>query len=219
MSAERLVGSLILGALGVRRKRNRRTLRYLTGGRGSSLLTPGVLLGAAGVAWGVYEAATRGTGGGVAPVGTVPPLPGATPPPPPLPAAATAPTGQGVPPEVLRLVRLTVSAARADGTLSAEEREEILRHAREAGAEAVVEAELASPVPLSTIVAGADDPRLKSALYQLAFSLVRADEQVTGAERIYLAQLAHALGLDAATTARLESEAAAGIQEQDEDAG
>ena len=216
MIPERLVGSLIMGALGVRRKRSRRTLRYLTRG-GGSLLTPGVLLGAAGVAWGVYEAATQGSAGGAPSAGTVPPIPGATPPPPPLPAAAPAPAAPGVPPEVLRLVRLTVSAARADGTLSAEEREEILRHAREAGAEAVVEAELASPVPLSTIVAGADDPRLKSALYELAFSLVRADEQVTGAERIYLAQLAHALGLDAATTARLEAEAAAGIQDQDED--
>jgi uncharacterized membrane protein YebE (DUF533 family) len=34
---------------------------------------------------------------------------------------------------------------------------------------------------------------------------------VSGGERIFLAQLAHALGLDPATTARLESEAAARI--------
>jgi len=211
MTPERLVGSLIMGALGVRRKRSRRTLRYLTRG-GGSLLTPSVLLGAAGLAWGAYEAATGGTA-----AGAVPPLPAGSAPPPPLPSAAPMAGGQGLPPDVLRLVRLTVSAARADGTLSPEEREQILRHAREVGAEAAVEAELAAPVPLATIVAGADDPRLKSALYQLGFSLVRADEQVTGAERIYLAQLAHALGLDPATTARLEADAAEKIQEQDED--
>jgi uncharacterized membrane protein YebE (DUF533 family) len=40
---------------------------------------------------------------------------------------------------------------------------------------------------------------------------VRADEAVTGGERIYLAQLAHQLGLEAAVVARLETEAAARI--------
>ena len=40
----------------------------------------------------------------------------------------------------------------------------------------------------------------------LAFTIVRADETVSGAERIYLAQLAHQLGLDAATAARLEQD-------------
>ena len=45
----------------------------------------------------------------------------------------------------------------------------------------------------------------------LAFAIVRADEGVSGAERIYLAQLAHALGLDAAAAAALERETAAAI--------
>ena len=45
----------------------------------------------------------------------------------------------------------------------------------------------------------------------MAFAVVRADETVTGAERIYLAQLAHALGLDPAAAARIEKEAAARI--------
>jgi uncharacterized membrane protein YebE (DUF533 family) len=48
-------------------------------------------------------------------------------------------------------------------------------------------------------------------MYALAFAIVRADEAVSGAERVYLAQLAAKLGLDAATTARIESEAAAAI--------
>ena len=36
--------------------------------------------------------------------------------------------------------------------------------------------------------------------------MVRADEQVTGAERIYLAQLAHLLDLDPATVQALEKD-------------
>jgi uncharacterized membrane protein YebE (DUF533 family) len=43
-------------------------------------------------------------------------------------------------------------------------------------------------------------------MYVLAFTVLRADEQLTGAERIYLAQLAHLLGLDPATVQRLEKD-------------
>jgi uncharacterized membrane protein YebE (DUF533 family) len=112
---------------------------------------------------------------------------------------------------VLRLVRLTVSAARADGELSLEERGAILEKAREVGAEAAVAQELTAPRPLAEIVAGVSDPELKAQLYTLAFAIVRADESVSGAERIYLAQLAHQLGLDAAAVASLESKAGAAI--------
>ncbi len=45
----------------------------------------------------------------------------------------------------------------------------------------------------------------------LAFTIVRADDAVSGAERIYLAQLAHALGLDAATAAAMEQQTATAI--------
>jgi uncharacterized membrane protein YebE (DUF533 family) len=79
------------------------------------------------------------------------------------------------------------------------------------GAEAAVAQELTSPRPLAEIVGGVTDPALKTQLYTLAFAIVRADESVTGAERIYLAQLAHQLGLDASTVAGLESQAGAAI--------
>ncbi|MFP5379217.1 MAG: DUF533 domain-containing protein [Vicinamibacteria bacterium] len=130
--------------------------------------------------------------------------------PPPLPGAAPVPD---VPPEVLRLIRLTISAARADGTMNAAERALILGHARDAGFESIVEAELASPHPLSAIVAGVDEPAKREDLYRLAFTIVRADDAVSGAERIYLAQLAHHLGLDAAAVSRLEADTAAKIDE------
>ena len=202
MSAERLIGALLQGALGGRRKRSRGTLRYLTGGRGS-LINASTLMTAAGLAWGAYEAATRNRGTAGAPQ-PAPPLP-ASGPLPPLPGTAEAPT------DLLRLVRLTISAARADGTLSPEEQEAIVAHARAVGAEQLVDYEVRNPRPLSDIAGGVTDQKSREEMYQLAFAVVRADETVTGAERIYLAQLAHALGLDPAATARIEKEAAARI--------
>ncbi len=149
-----------------------------------------------------------------------PPLPGVAPasaPPVPAAAAETSVAGAPIPGAVQRVIRLTVSASRADGTLTDAERSAILDHARGVGAEAVVEDELARPTPLARIVEGVADQATREELYTLAFALVRADETVTGAERIYLAQLAHALGLDAATAARLEATATSRLAGDDED--
>jgi uncharacterized membrane protein YebE (DUF533 family) len=111
------------------------------------------------------------------------------------------------------VVRLMISAAGADGHLGSEEREAILTEARKVGAEDAVTRELASPRPLAEIVSGVADPKLREDLYTLAFGIVRADETVSGAERIYLAQLAHRLELEPSAVARLESEAASRIDE------
>jgi uncharacterized membrane protein YebE (DUF533 family) len=111
-------------------------------------------------------------------------------------------------------VRLAISAARADGTLSPAERGILLEHARAAGAEALVLQELDQPRPLAEIVSGVSDAAAREQMYGLAFGIVRADEGVSGAERIFLAQLAHRLGLDASRVAQLETEAAAAIDAQ-----
>jgi uncharacterized membrane protein YebE (DUF533 family) len=210
MDPERLLGSLIEGALGGRRGR-RRSLRRLTGGSGS-LINAQTLLTAAGIAWGLYEASQAGSsgssvGGAAGPSPAAPPGPRPSPAsaPPPLPPSAPGP--DGVSPEVRRLVRLTLSAARADGDLSLEERGRILAKARELGAEDLVTAELRSPRPLAEILAGASDPTLKAELYALAYGIVRSDAGITGAERIYLAQLAHQLGLHPEATKQLEAAA------------
>ena len=184
MTPEDLIGALLRAAVGGRGKRSRGATRFLTGGRGS-LINASTLLTAAGLAWGAYEAASA-------------------PPPPPLPVS-------GLPPDVLRVVRLAIAAARADGRLTDAERASIVAQARSVGAEAIVDRELQSPRPLAEIVAGVGDSNTREQLYVLAFAVVRADEGVSGGERIFLAQLAHALGLDPATTARLETEAARGI--------
>ena len=200
------------------RKRASRASRFLTGHRG--FLSSSALIAAAGVAWGIYDT-LKAQGQGAEAVSGVP----ATSAVPPLPIGA-ATTGASVPPvtsvvesaldPVARIIRLAVSAAKADGTLSDGERAMILERAREVGLESVVEAELAQTRPLADIVRGVTDPVIKNELYILAFAIVRADENVSGAERIYLAQLAHQLGLDAAATQALEIETANKIDAQPE---
>ncbi len=208
MDVEDLIGSVLAGALGGRRKRSRRS-RRLFSSRGSSLINATTLLGAAGVAWGMFDTLNPKTTvpdqGGFYPAGG-----GGGPVPSP---AAPAP-----PPEVVRLVRLAISASRSDGTLGEAERRTLLEHARKAGVEALAQAELDSPQPLAVLVAGITDPKQKEAAYALAFAIVRADEGVNGAERIYLAQLAAHLGLDPAATARIEQTAASEIEAQQEPA-
>jgi len=211
LDAEDILDGLVRGALSGRRKSWRRAGRAV---RGSGLINARTLLAAAGVAWGLYETWQSGQAP-ASPAGS-PPSPGPLATPPPLPGTA-APAGStpGLPAPVLQLMRLMISAARADGELGPAERERILAEAREVGAEAVVLREIESPRPLGEVVAGVTDPQLKEQLYTLAFTIVRADETVTGGERIYLAQLANRLGLGAAAVARLEAEAGARIDAEE----
>jgi uncharacterized membrane protein YebE (DUF533 family) len=219
LDAEDILNGIVRGALGGgRRKSWRRAERAW---RGGGLLDARTLIAAAGVAWGLYETwqqqqapAGRPTASpapppegapSAAPHGG-PPLAAAEPPTPP-----AAPDEDGVPAPLARLLRIMISAASADGELGPAERERILAEAREVGAETLVRKELDAPRPLGELVAGVSDPELKRQIYALAFVIVRADETVGGGERIYLAQLASRLGLDQATVARLEGEAARGI--------
>ena len=199
------------------RKRARRATSFLSGHKG--FLSASTLIGAAGVAWGVYDTIknqdqeqVHGVHGvhevhGVHGVQQVPSVASSQVPPiPPAFEAAFDPAA--------RIIRLAMSAAKADGTLNDRERAMIMDRAREAGLEHVVEAELAQTRPLADIVRGVSDAAMKKDLYVLAFTIVRADESVSGAERIYLAQLAHQLGLDAAATQALETETASKIDSQ-----
>lgn len=204
-----ILSVVLRGALGRSgRKRARRATRYVTGHGG--FLTASTVLAAAGVAWGIYDSMKGANvpGGATVPMGAGANVPGVTVPPiPVLPAE--------LPDPVLQMIRLAVSASRADGELTAQERTLILERATAAGLEAVIEPELAQTSrPLTEIVRGVTDPTAKKEFYTLAFTIVRADETVTGAERIYLAQLAHQLGLDPATVAAIEAETTAKIDAQ-----
>ena len=218
-----LFNGVMRAVLGGRKRRGRKAMGFM-GSAGSALLSnPTALLGAAGIAWGIFEtlqgggqgqAATGGAGfsGGAglntsatpaaSPVhrslgeGGMPPLPVVG-------ASVAAPMS-----DATRMVRLALSAAQADGALSAEERTTVLARARDAGLADLVDHELHQQRPLAEIVAGVTDPAQRATLYSLAFAVVRADEQVGGAERIYLAQLANLLGLDPAAVQQLEASAA-----------
>jgi uncharacterized membrane protein YebE (DUF533 family) len=152
------------------------------------------------MAWGIYE--TMQQSGGIGSVGSV--GSGGS-------AGLSSVGSQGVSPEALRIVRLAISAAYADGSVSDTERAAILEHAKTAGVGEIVEAEMQSPRPLAEIVSGISDAAQRATMYVLAYSMVRGDEQPTGAERIYLAQLANLLGLDVATVQELEQKAASRI--------
>ena len=204
-----VLSAVLRGTLGRSgRKRARRATKFLTGHGG--FLSASTMIAAAGVAWGIYDtlknqAPPMVPGGSTVPpvpLGSVPPIPNA-PPVPTMPAALEAALDP-----LARIIRLAVSAAKADGQLTDQERAMIMARAKESGLESVVEAELDQTRPLADIVRGVTDPAIKKDLYVLAFAIVRADENVSGAERIYLAQLAHQLGLDPAAVQAIENETA-----------
>jgi uncharacterized membrane protein YebE (DUF533 family) len=210
-----LFNGVMSALLGGRRRRGHRAMGYI-GSAGSTLLShPTALLTAAGLAWGIFETLQGGQQGQINPAGAGLNASGA--------GLNTAATPQNMPPlpavgavtapmtDATRMVRLALSAAQADGALSAEERSTVLARANEAGLADLVERELQQPLPLSEIVAGVTDSGQRATLYSLAFAVARADEQVGGAERIYLAQLANLLGLDPAAVQKLEASAATKI--------
>lgn len=205
MNPDFLINGVLSSVLGGGRKRSRGALRYLTGSHGSFWTRPTTLLTAAGVAWGIFET-LQGQGGqqggqwaggtsaapaSAAPLAAVPPLP-------------ASPATADVDADALRLVQLAISAANADGVMGEKERAAVLQQAKSAGVGEIVEREMNQPRPVGEIVAGVTDQAQAATLYVLAFTVLRADEQVTGAERIYLAQLAHLLNLDSTTVQQLE---------------
>jgi uncharacterized membrane protein YebE (DUF533 family) len=194
------------------RKRARRATRFLTGHKG--FLSASTMIAAAGVAWGIYDT-LRGQNQGTVPAGRAVP-PGKVPPVPAARGGSVPAAFEAAIDPVARIIRLAVSAARADGQLNDQEKALIMERAREAGLESVVEAELTQTRPLADIVRGVTDPAIKNELYVLAFTIIRADENVSGAERIYLAQLAHQLGLEPAATQALETETANKIDSESE---
>jgi uncharacterized membrane protein YebE (DUF533 family) len=230
LDIEGLVGGVLRGVLGSRGKRSHGTLRYLTGGGQSSFLNASTLLAVAGVAWGLWETAQQQSAvsatpaarplappplpqGGLMVPPPVPPdmAPVATVIPPPLPQSPSPVTAASVQPDVLRVLRLTLAAARADGTLEPRERDAILARAKEVGAEPLIAAEVDRPKDLGEIVGEVEDQRLRQDLYTLAYAIVRADEQVSDRERSWLTELAGHLRVDAGTVAGLEQQAAARI--------
>lgn len=197
-------GAFIPILIAAQGKRHRKATRFLTGGK-SPWLNTSTLLTAAGLAAGAYEVYRSSQPASSTSTVVPDPPPGSSS------GATSTSTVDFTADAPRRLLQLALSAARADGTLDEEEYGRIVGEARTLGIESLVSVEMKSPRPLAEIVQGFADPRQKEDAYVLAFTILRADEDVSGAERVYLAQLASKLGLDAATTERLERETAARI--------
>ncbi len=223
MDPTHLLTSLVGGVFGARGKRHTKAERFLGGGSGK-LWNAKTILTAGALGWAAYEIWRTRDGGqragapqaavvpGTVVVPSAPPAGASTqrPDPPPMPPPLPG-QGAGAIPPVRRLVGVLLAAARCDGTLGEDEYGRILRSAREAGGEALVGEELRNPTPLAALAGGIPEPAAREDLYRLAYGVVRADEDLNAAERTWLSQLAAALGLDAATSARLEREVAQGI--------
>lgn len=201
-----LVRNLLGAVLGGRRKRSHAARRFLTQAHGGRWARPVTLLAAAGVAWGVIETLRRSRAAGVLsgsePARAAPPLLH----PPPLPGAGDEGEEAGIDAGALRLIRLAISAATADGPVNDQERAAILQQATAAGLADLAARELSQPRAPAGIVAGVTGVEERATLYVLAFTIVRADEQVTASERLYLSQLATLLHLDPQTVAALEQD-------------
>lgn len=221
-----LLSSVAGDAMGLRHKRGRRARGFLGGGSRSFLSTSS-LLGLAGLAVGAYQifkdksGSSAGTPPPVQPgtrvvdssgrefqefaprasVGSVPPLPSRS--------ARAVP----VPDMPLRAMRVMIAAARCDGQLGEEELGQLMSRAKDAGLEAQMRAEWQTPRPLAEICAGIADPAQQRDLYVLAFAVLRADEEVSGAERVFLAQLAARLGLSQDKVEAIEAETARRIDQ------
>lgn len=206
MNLERLLGSLVGDALGARPKKSARALDLFTGRGKSSWLSASKLLTAAALGWGAYEIyRTHKTAQPSSTTTVVPGASGGTPPPLPTSATVTTTVEAGLDP-LRRIVATLVAAARCDGELGEEEYARIVAHAREQGAETLVREELERRRTVEEIANGVPRGEASRELYQLAFGVVRADEDVQGAERVWLARLSNALGLTPSETAQLERE-------------
>lgn len=95
------------------------------------------------------------------------------------------------------MIRAMIQAAKADGEIDESERETILKHMGEMGADELdfVRAELAAPIDIEGLAADTSE-QMKAQVYAASLMAVRVDH---AAEVKYLDGLANALGLSAAT--------------------
>jgi uncharacterized membrane protein YebE (DUF533 family) len=161
---------------------------------GSSAIKVGALAAIGGLAWKAYQNYQSGK-----PV--VPGFGGEQPAAPPSQAAETAPQANA---HALLLLRSMIAAAAADGMVDASERARIVGALEQVGMSneeaSFLNRELASPVSVEALAAGAATPDQKGEVYLAALLAIEAD---TAAETAHLSRLAAALGLDAALVAHL----------------
>jgi uncharacterized membrane protein YebE (DUF533 family) len=224
MDLNRVLGALLGGAAQPQRRRRKTGVASLLGGRGGNaqlVRALGTVAGAAVEAMmrsreappaqpaPAQRPAGRPWGGDApAPARRLPEAGGTSPwatrPAAPAPVEPEAPDAEAA--EALLLVRATIAAAKADGTVDAEERRTIAAQLDAAGLDAeerdFVLADLDRPMTPEALAKQATDPMLRARLYAAAFA---GAGEVTPAERAWLDALAKALRLDKAAAAAIES--------------
>ena len=197
-----LLGAIVTEALGMRGKRHGSAASWILQG---AVRRPGLaagVLGAAGVAYGMWDRSQRQQGLHATPPPAMPP---------PLPGASGGTMESQRP---LRQLRLVLAAAQADDHVSTKEMQRVLDRARTAGAESGLLLDLATTNAIESIVAGVTDITEQRELYAHAFAILRADEGVSDTERAWLARLAGALALSAEDASTFETEVSTGIDAQ-----
>lgn len=154
-----------------------------------------------------------GNAGAVVP----PPLPGApaagvTAVPPPLPgtAAPAVSAEAGARPAAtswLPLLQVAISAARADGELSAEEEQVIREQATALGVAGEVDRVLGERASLDTLAAAFSTDEQRRAAYAIAVAVVRGDDVLAPGERMFLTQWSRLLRLPHDDIETIEREA------------
>jgi len=196
LNPERLLGQLLLGGLGGRGRRRRRS--GLLGGLSTGAKAQ-IGMGLLGVAIAAYEHYTKQSEPGIptspGPDGAAPPQSVAPMPRSSLPVANGPAPASSTASDAMLLVQAMVAAAAADGVIDETERAQIVDRANQAGfdadTKAFLERELANPKSLAVVVASAR-PDLAVDLYAASCAAIDAD---TEAERSYLETLASHLKL------------------------
>jgi tellurite resistance protein len=224
--AERLLGALLGNGTGVRPARRRRAApRSLAGIPGGSALARTAISVLGGIAIEVIRGMNQSRTPAPAQPGPAPAGKTATPrrmpsidtrgtpwqggapsqgsAPSPATQAAAEPDAEAE--EALLLVRAMIAAARADGTIDADERRAIAERIDAAGLDAagrdLVLAEFANPIGLEALARAVPDPVAAAQVY--AASVIAVGE-ASAAERAYLARLAAALRLSPETARAIE---------------
>ena len=181
----------------------------LGGGGGKSMrgaLGAGLLGVLGSIAWKALQQG-QGTATEAAPPALGGPQPQPTAPAEAAPAAPLAPaTDEAAAELALLTIRAMISAAKADGEIDAAERDRIAgklaTHGGTAEEQAFLAAEMERPLDIEALAAAAATPEVAVQVYSASLMAIEAD---TPSETSYLARLASALKLDAATVASVHT--------------
>ncbi|MBU1566909.1 MAG: tellurite resistance TerB family protein [Proteobacteria bacterium] len=221
-NAEKLLGTVLSQVMGSGSSRKKKGKNSLLG----SLASGGGLMTAIGLGIGAYEILKEKKQSQPAPPGypAQPPSPpsapawgGSTMPPPPPPVSTSHPNSPPVAADpapqmdsqelAIRMIRVMIAAAHADGNIDEEEEKAILARLRSTDLSQeermFILDELHQPKTIAELTAGISDPSIAKTMYMLAVSAIAIDSP---GERAWLDKLAASLAISKAVQAFIEEQ-------------